>query len=97
VKRPDECTTMDELRASIDAIDDELLALLGRRAAHVERAIVLKERGQVPAAAPERYRTVMARVREGAEREGFPPELAARMWEEMVGYFISVERQVLDG
>ena len=35
---PGECETMADLRAEIDAIDKELIALLARRAGFIDRA-----------------------------------------------------------
>jgi isochorismate pyruvate lyase len=95
LKPPERCETMAELRAGIDALDGELIALLARRAAHVERAIVLKPREGIAAAAPDRVREVLAGVRGKAAEAGLSPDLAERLWSEMIAFFIAREEEVL--
>jgi len=46
---PKTCTDMAQLRAQIDQIDKELVALLALRAKHIDRAIELKPGEGLPA------------------------------------------------
>jgi len=39
---PDRCITMAELRDAIDALDENLISLLVRRADHIDRAVTLR-------------------------------------------------------
>ena len=57
-----EITDIGEVRARIDAIDDDLVELLNRRAALAEAAGAAKARVGKPAYVPERERQVMDRV-----------------------------------
>ena len=48
IKAPENCGSMAELRVAIDGLDQELVALLARRQAYIERAAILKQdRGTV--------------------------------------------------
>lgn len=49
---PDACETMADLRAEIDIIDEELIALLARRAGYIDRAAQLKVREGLPPVPP---------------------------------------------
>ena len=42
IRPPQDCGSMAELRAAIDALDEALVALLARRQAYIERAAILK-------------------------------------------------------
>ena len=93
--QPEECQTMADLRVAIDALDGRLIELLAQRAAYVERAIVLKPHEGIPAAAPDRVREVLAKVRERAVASGLSPDLAETIWGEMIRFFIAREEEVL--
>ncbi|KIT15304.1 chorismate mutase [Jannaschia aquimarina] len=93
-ERP-EWETLAECRAAIDAIDDDLLSLLARRQAVVEKVKVIKARDGLAAAQPSRVAEVLDRVRAGADRRGVHPDLAADIWRVMVDHFIAEEEAVL--
>ncbi|HYF60374.1 MAG TPA: chorismate mutase [Burkholderiaceae bacterium] len=95
---PPRCATLAEVRAGIDALDAELVALVARRAALVMDATRFK-RDAAEAAAPARQAEVFARVRELARAHdpGFPglPELVEATWRTMVAGFVARERALL--
>jgi isochorismate pyruvate lyase len=81
--RPADCRTMADVRAAIDAIDRRLVALLGARMRYIEAAARIKpQRSAVRDEA--RKADVISNVRAAARDEGFPPELAAAVWEVLV-------------
>ena len=43
MKRPEDCTTMADIRAEIDRLDEELVALFAQRTAYIDRAAAIKE------------------------------------------------------
>lgn len=86
---------MAALRAQIDALDGELLALLAERQAHVDRAAELKPAEGISAAAPGRVAEVLAWVRERAAAAGMDPGIAEAMWRVMIEGFIAREEQTL--
>ena len=59
-------TELDDFRREIDAIDDDILALLGKRFAVVRRVADYKGPRGIPAIIPERIEA----VREGCARRG---------------------------
>ena len=81
---------LDEVRAAIDALDDQIVALLAQREQQVRRAGRLK--GDVAAVpAPERVEKVVARVRDLATAHGAQPELVERIYRGMIAAFIDLE------
>jgi isochorismate pyruvate lyase len=83
------------LRAQIDAVDDELLSLLGRRQALVEQVIAVKVRDNLPARIPERVTEVVERVMQEAPKHGASPDLAKTMWHAMINWFIAFEEKAM--
>ncbi len=83
--------TLDEVRAEIDRIDVELMALFAERLACVDRAAELKPALGISAAAPSRAAAVIAGIREKAAAAGFDPGVAAAMWTVLVDAMIARE------
>jgi isochorismate pyruvate lyase len=96
VKPPEQCQTMIDVRAAIDAIDDQLVALLARRVAYVERAAAIKPALGIPAKAPERVAQVLARVEARASDCGLPSDLANELWRLMIDWSIDHERKLMN-
>ena len=96
VDRPDH-STMAELRAAIDVLDDELIGMLARRLALIENAARIKQRLGLPANIPARVEEVVAKVKQSALRQGFSPELAEDMWRIMIAWSIELEEKHLSG
>lgn len=94
-KEPRDCRDMDELRVEIDRLDRDLVALLARRAGLIDRAAEIKEAAGLPARIPERVEEVVARVRAAAEGAGLDPDLAERLWRELIEWSIAREAEAL--
>ncbi len=88
---------MAELRALIDALDAELVARLALRARCIDRAVEIKQGVGLPARIPSRVEDVVAKVRARAEAEGLEPELAERLWRQLIEWSIAREERVLGG
>ena len=91
---PDRCTTMAEVREGVDAVDRDLAALLTRRFAFMDAAARIKtERNAVRDEA--RKAAVIANAR--ANARGYPPDVAAQIWETIVEASIAYELDRFDG
>ena len=87
---PDECTTMAEVRAGVDAVDRELLALLDRRFGYMRAAARIKmDRGALRDEA--RKQAVIAAATADARARGLPDDAIAALWEELVEASIAYE------
>jgi len=92
--RPEDCGTMEQVRAEIDRIDNALVDLIAERFAYVDRAWQLKSRPE-EATVPWRIQEVIDKVEVRARECGLPPELAEALWRQMIGWFIQYEEQRL--
>lgn len=90
-----DCTSMDEVRAEIDRIDEQLVTLIGERFTYVDRAWQLKENPE-DAVVPWRIQQVIEKVRAQAELKNVPPSLVEALWRQMIGWFIQYEEEKLD-
>ena len=95
MKPAKDCQSMAELRAQIDLLDRELVALLVRRAGYIDRAIALKPGENLPARIEPRVAEVLANVRATAEAEGLDPQLAEDIWRRIIEWSIAREERVL--
>ena len=87
---PEDCVTMGEVRAAVDALDRELVALLARRFAYMRAAARIKPtrdavRDEVRKAA------VIAAARLEAERLDTPSDRIAALWDVLVENSIAYE------
>ncbi len=90
VPAPDDCQTMQDVRAGVDALDAQLIALLSRRFAYMRAAARIKpERGQVRDDA--RKAEVVANAVAQAEALGVPASVVAKLWDELVEGSIAYE------
>ena len=92
---PEECTSMAEVRAGVDATDAELVALLVRRFGYMRAAARIKpDRGAVRD--EPRKAAVIANARAAAEAAGLPGERIAALWNELVEQSIAYELDIWD-
>ena len=89
------CRSMAEVRAGIDRIDREIVALLAERAGYVRQAARIKrERSQIVDSA--RIEDVVAKTRAVAEDLGLAPELVESLYRLMIERFIALEAVEFD-
>jgi len=92
---PTECSSMEEVRAGVDALDAMLVDLLAQRFAYMRAAARLKpQRNQVRDEA--RKAQVIANARARAEALGLPGELVAQLWDRLVEGSIAYELERWD-
>jgi isochorismate pyruvate lyase len=90
VKPPEGCENLTEIRSSIDELDREIVALIGRRARYVEAAARFKT-SEKSVRAPERQAAMLAERRRWAEDEGLDPDVIEILFQQLVDYFIARE------
>jgi isochorismate pyruvate lyase len=92
---PDACTTMAEVRAGVDEVDRDLVALLNTRFGFMRAAARIKpDRGAVRDEA--RKAAVIANASAAAMAAGLPDGLAAHLWETLVEASIAYEFRAFD-
>ena len=95
MKTPQDCKNMPELRASIDALDNEIVKLLALRARYIDRAAELKTVNGLPANIPSRVEEVVYKVKAAAMREGLDADLVEQLWRQMISWSIAREERAL--
>lgn len=95
IKSPQDCATMIDVRAGVDATDKALVALLVQRFGYMRAAARIKpDRGAVRDEA--RKAQVIDNVRAFADAADLPPERLAAVWEELVEQSIAFELDIWD-
>ncbi len=74
MKSPADCRSLEEVRAEIDRIDEQIVGLIGERAGYVKAAARFKE-SEHAVSAPERFAAMLQVRRKWAEREGLSPDV----------------------
>ena len=95
MRKPQDCSTMAEVREGIDRLDAALIALLAERAAFIDRAAEIKEDIGWPARIDARVEQVVDNVRRHAAAAGLSPDLAERLWRQLIDWSIAREEQRL--
>lgn len=88
---------MTELRGEIDRIDGELVALLARRIACIDRAVELKREAGLPARIGPRVEAVASHARAEAAGWGIDPAAVEALWRMMIEWSIAREAAALGG
>lgn len=95
MKIPEQCTTMAEVRAGVDDVDRQLVALLGIRFAFMDAAARIKtSRDAVRDEA--RKAEVVANARANARLYGIPGKAALKLWDDLVEASIAYELAAFD-
>lgn len=89
-KLPEQCETMIDVRAGVDATDRELVALLERRFGYMRAAARIKPTRDA-VRDEERKASVIAAAKAEAEARGLPSDLIAELWDQLVEGSIAYE------
>ena len=87
---PADCTTMAEVRAGVDALDAELVALLATRFGYMRAAARIKPTRDAVRDEARKASVIAAAVAE-AEAHDIPGDVIADMWERLVEGSIAYE------
>jgi isochorismate pyruvate lyase len=92
---PVKCNDMTQVRAGVDRVDAQLVALLAVRFAYMDAAARIKtERNAVRDEA--RKQQVLKNVHDAASGLGIPVEVVADLWERLVEASIAYELDIWD-
>jgi isochorismate pyruvate lyase len=86
MKRPEECITLAEVRASIDQLDHGIIAALGTRLHYVLAAAAFKLTAE-GVHVPDRVAAMLDQRRAWASEENVNPAVVEAMFRALVAYF----------
>jgi isochorismate pyruvate lyase len=92
---PEQCQTMTEVRAGVDQIDRELVALLARRFGFMNAAARIKPDREA-VRDEDRKQQVIDNVRREARTAGIPETVVAAVWETLIEGSIAYELERFD-
>ena len=81
---------MEDIRAEIDALDEQVIALLGRRFQYVQAAAKFKT-SETGVRAPERFAAMLEQRRRWAVQYGLNADAIEKMYRDLVTHFIDEE------
>lgn len=84
------CNSLEEVRANIDRIDNEIIKLIAERTTYVIQASFFKK-NEEGVKAPDRVEAVIQKVRERAQEYGANPDMVEALYREMISRFINME------
>ena len=90
-QNPSDFGTMAEVRGEIDRIDAELVALIARRVACIDRAVELKRAAGLPARIAPRVEVVAGNARAAAAAWGIEADAVEALWRTIIEWSISRE------
>jgi isochorismate pyruvate lyase len=93
--KPADCTSMAQIRAEIDRLDEDLVRLFAERAGYIDRAAEIKATADLPARIEARVEEVVRNVRRHAGTYGLPPELVEKLWRRLIDWSIAREESKL--
>ena len=95
IREPENCETMEQVRAGVDAVDRRIVALVARRFAFMDAAARIK-RAREAVRDEERKAEVLAKVKASAAERGLDTELIGRIYEDLVESSIAYEFDEFD-
>ncbi len=95
MKLPADCLTMQDIRAEIDQLDANLVAIFAQRMRYIDRAAQIKQAVGLPARIPERVEEVVGNIARLAEAQGLDAKLYEKLWRDVIEWSIAREEQTL--
>ena len=86
------CTTMDDVRRHIDALDDVLVPLLVTRVGYMTQAARIKK-DATQVRDEKRIEAIVARVRARTQKEGGEPDMIEAIYRSMMEAYIAFEHR----
>ncbi|QIL39745.1 isochorismate lyase [Pedobacter sp. HDW13] len=90
IDSPESCKDINEIRSAIDAIDQQVIQLIGERFKYVKAASKFKVNEEA-VKAPERFKNMLLQRRDWADAAGLNPDIIEKVYRDLVNYFISEE------
>lgn len=91
MKAVDNCSSLKEIRANIDRIDRQIVALLAERGGYVKQAAHFKKTPD-EVKAPQRVEQVIGRVRELSRELGANPAVTEQIYRALISAFVKAEQ-----
>lgn len=96
MKIPERCESIQEVREAIDAIDNEIIKLLGIRFGYVKEIVKFKNKDRDSIVAKERYNEVIENRRQLAVENGLNPDLIEGIYRNLINHFINKEIEIAE-
>ena len=93
--KPADCRTMAEVRAGVDALDGQIVALIAERFGYMDAAARIKP-ARDAVRDEDRKAQVLAHVRSLAEEEGIPAQVVAEAYDRLIEGSIAYEFERFD-
>ncbi len=85
-----ECSSLEEVRAEIDKLDDQIVELLAERNAYIHQAVKFKQTVE-EVKAKDRVKEVLERVRHKALQLGMSPNMITSLYSKMIDDMVESE------
>ena len=90
MKKPGECSSLEDIRYEIDLLDKEMVNLLGRRLGYVLAAAAFKkDEEDIPA--PDRVRSMLAQRRTWARDCGLAEDFVEKLFIHITDWYIATQ------
>jgi len=96
VKDPEECRDMAEVRAGVDDVDRQVVALIARRFGYMDAAARIKT-DRAAVRDERRKAEVIEKVRKQAREAGLDPQLFETLYDQLIEASIAYEFTKFDG
>ncbi|MBN1416657.1 MAG: chorismate mutase [Bacteroidales bacterium] len=94
MKLPNDCTCIEDVREEIDAIDNEIIGLIGKRLSFIRE--IMKYKNNVEEVyATDRYNAVILKRRELAMMHHLDPDIIENLYRILMDYFIQEQLELL--
>jgi isochorismate pyruvate lyase len=90
MKSPEECKDIQDIRAEIDALDQEIIKLIAKRSGYVKAAAKFKA-NQAQVKAADRVKAMLEKRKAWAKEEGLEPSFIKDLFKQITGHFIGKE------
>lgn len=88
--------SLSDIRSEIDAIDDEIIALLARRFALLPEVVAYKQAHGLPAVIPKRVEEVIQRNCTNAQGTAIPTHLTPLLYKHIISAMCSAEASAIN-
>jgi isochorismate pyruvate lyase len=95
MQEPEQCQTMAEVRAGVDALDEQIVSLLAKRFQYMDAAARIKPHREQVRDEP-RKAAVISHAQGVARKQGVSPTLVAELYERVVEASIAYELERFD-
>jgi len=95
MKNPENCQSIEEIRAGIDQIDYQIMQLFAERYAYVKEIVKFKS-DESSVIAEDRQKEVIRQRREWAEELGLNPDLFEEMYWTLMRFNVRKELEILN-